>query len=120
MTILAPSVRRSKVQRSIALWVLILSASPGGLSLVHAWELRFEDSAASDLPGAYIYDPVAGVSRVNLGVGRFVEPQQLETDLSPNESFTVEAFAKPDPSLETRKRDYLPVFKSGGDRKSVV
>ena len=84
-----------------------------------AEHLRFEQSGvdSASAPAAFVYDPVAGVSLANqqaLQVGG--QGISIQTPHAAGDSFTIEAFAKPDQTLETRPRDFLPVIaSSGGD-----
>lgn len=81
-----------------------------------ASDLRFEQSGVEDkLIGDWVYDPTSGTSFANARVAEINAGHELATDLKPSDSFTAEAFARPAETLETRPRDFLPVFQSTGD-----
>lgn len=63
----------------------------------------------------FIYDPLSGRSVSNDGshTGNRVEISGKQ--ISGEGSFTIEAFARPETTLATKPRDFLPVFGSTGD-----
>jgi hypothetical protein len=78
---------------------------------------RFETgSSGGELAGTYLYDPLTGSSQPNRGARKMAGPLSIPMKLGPSQSFTVEAFAKPEAELQTRQRDRLPVFKSAGEK----
>lgn len=92
-----------------------------GQVLAHAacadgWFRFEENSAEGEPPAKFVYDPQSGNSLPNHRAHRAADqPVAISTKLNSHPSFTIEAFAKPDADLQTRPRDMLPVWKTGGD-----
>ncbi len=90
------------------------------LSIASGAQQRFEQSGGSEAPGPYVYDPIRGVSETNAKAFRVGQKFTVKTALQSGDSFSIEAFAKPDAELETKPRDVLPVFALGDDRTVLV
>ncbi len=102
---------RSSTNRCVYLCLLFLAV----IQPAFGSESRFEsESAPADRDGGYRYDPVSGTSVPNKGVLSVEHAVEMQTGLQVDDSFTIEAFAKPDDDLQTNPRDFLPVFRSGG------
>ena len=83
-------------------------------------QLRFEDKPGTAPPAPFIYDPGSGKSVENLAAWKVDGKQTLETGLTEGDSFTVEAFAKPDAVLEMKPRQMVPVFAFPGNAHLLV
>lgn len=100
---------------------LLIAGSAAATPTEEIQQVRFEDEAQ---PGAavapFVYDPLSGKSAPNAS-GWLVEKtaRKLPNKLSPQNSFTLEAFARPNDPLETSPRDVLPVIWVGGDQAAL-
>lgn len=73
----------------------------------------------SNIPGRFVYDPVAGESSP-LSEDDLQKAHTIKTSLDTESSFTLEAFARPGADLDLRSREFMPVFRTAGDKAFVV
>lgn len=110
-------MKASKLRNTFPLSCLMLFAA----AQAAATELRFEENGVADQAiGGWVYNPTSRKSVVNASVARIDTGYELATDLKQGDSFTAEAFARPDHDLATQPRDFLPVFQSLGEASYFV
>lgn len=94
-------MNKVKIRYAAAVWVLALC----GLARADRFD-AFDSAGQSDVPAAFVYSPIAGVSAENRGSARLLQKHDMGTVEG---SFTFEAYVRPD----TIPNQTVPILCAG-------